>query len=265
MATQKMKLPSAEKARAALNRTILNIFDQNYLEQAFDPDPGGAGDDSPTLSDYTDIVVVDVTGNGDYTTLGAAFSAAPSGSLIVVFGSVTPEEYIGLSKHITLWIPNRTTINTQISLSLGAFLNIVGNGRFSSTGQTFQVNGGTLRLNPGTEILLGDLVVNNGGKIEVDGASIAYLYFSANANFTIRNTRIDDLAFAAAMTPSISRYIFSSYLGRVTCDVEWENFPMYHCILTDEPSNITVHAANFTNANITDNGNWPALPLQVVK
>lgn len=43
---------------------------------------------SPSLSDYQDMVVVDAAGNGDYISLAAAFTGAPSGSTLLLFGDV---------------------------------------------------------------------------------------------------------------------------------------------------------------------------------
>lgn len=66
MATQKMRLPSADRARATLDRTILDIFNADYQAQAFDPDPGGGAVDS--VNGQTGAVVLDATDVGAIAT-----------------------------------------------------------------------------------------------------------------------------------------------------------------------------------------------------
>jgi hypothetical protein len=280
MATQKRPLPATGLARAEIDRTLDGIFNEDYQDKAFDPAPGGGGvvwggitgtldsqadlkaalDAKVNLTDYSNVIVVDPNGKGDYTTLSAAFSAAPTGSLIVIFGPISVEEEITLTKTLHLWIPNRVAINTSITMNSGGNLSISGNGRFTSSDNPVIVNSGSLRLYPGTEFVTGEVVVN-AGTIEANGVSISSLYFSNTANFRIRGSIITVLGFSAAMTPSVGlRYISGSIIDLLTCNVPWTNFPMYHCTVKNEPENVTVHIANFTNASFVDNSNWPQIP-----
>ena len=83
---------------------------QDYIDEGVLAAPGGG---SPGLSDYSDVVVVDAGGNGDYATLREAAAAAPDNSLIMVMGNTVETDDIVFSQNVHVFGFGKNILQSQ--------------------------------------------------------------------------------------------------------------------------------------------------------
>lgn len=159
MATQKIPLPFAQLARAETERTIEDIFPQDYVDRAFEDinlptsgeledleaystalagasagqvltasGPGVAGFTGltlpPSLSDYSKVIVVDAGGNGDFTTVAEAMAEVVDATVIFVFGDVVEPGYMEVTEKVAIviygsWTTNSSSIDGGIYITDG--------------------------------------------------------------------------------------------------------------------------------------------------
>lgn len=221
-------------------------------EAAFAAPAGGGA----SLSDYSNVIVVDAGGNGDYTTLSAAIAAATSGDLIYIFGALTEAGPITVTKAITIFGPGNHAVNVPITISAGGTLRLTGQTNWSnSTGIT--VSGGVLYAMEGITIAK---VTGSTGQVYAQGCyRITTLDLTNSAvTYKIKNTFINTFTLSAAVGIG-SNFCKGCIIGTLESLVgALANLPFTHCDFTNAPVDVGVAATNYSN--ISKGVTWPPLP-----
>lgn len=278
MATQKMTLPSADTARAELDRTIQNIFNEDYQIQAFDPDPASGGaawggitgtvsdqldlqavlDGKVSLTDYTNITVVDSNGKGDFTTLSDAIAANTTGNMIVIMGSQSGGTISLSSGTFNILIPNySSSVAVPLSIS-GANVTIFGVGRMSST---ITISSGSLTFINARHT---STLTLNGGTVYGYNANLYSVDLLATMPLRFIGGFIGTLSMSADFgTGGSGSYITNAFVQSAQGTTPRTNVPIFNCTMRDEPFNITVAAGNYSNVvtgSPFNGSTWPAIP-----
>lgn len=208
----------------------------------------------PGLSDYSNVVVVDAGGNGDYTSVTAALAAAPANSVIVVFGQTTEPDNVGFSPFnsgITIVLTAGAMVNMggdYIFVVQSPGLKILGNGTITASGgQTLYTLSGDVELGNISIINTAPVVgvaaqLESTGKVIMDGTRLSGVNaIKASQNFGAGSR----LRFVAAGTVSKTGAAMT-------------NAPIYHSVLSANPTNISVATGNYSN--IANGVTWPVIP-----
>ncbi len=212
----------------------------------------------PGLSDYSNVTVVDASGAGDYTTLGAAIAASGTSDLIVIFGSLASETITLTTGTYTLWLPSYRT-NASIALTIsGASVIIAGSGRMTGT---INLTSGSLNLSGGVRATTVNV---SGGTLYGYQPYISTVNLNALASLRIVGAYISTLMLNADMnTTGSGSYVTQCYLVSIGADQPRTDVPIFNCTFFDPPYNISLASGNYSNVAIgfpSNGSNWPAIP-----
>ncbi len=209
-----------------------------------------------SLSDYSNVIVVDAGGNGDYTTLSAAIAAAASGDLIFIFGALTEASPITLTKAITVFGPGNHAVNVPITISAGGALRLTGQTNWSnSTGIT--VSGGVLYAMEGITI---SKVTGSTGQVYAQGCyRITTLdLIDPAVTYKIKNTFINTFTFSAGVGVG-SNFCKGCIVGTLeSLAGPLPDLPFTHCDFSNAPIDVSVAVGNYSN--MSEGVTWPPLP-----
>ena len=205
-----------------------------------------------SLSDYSNVIVVDAGGNGDYTTLSAGIAAASDGDLIITFGKLAEVDAITCGKNLTIFSPGYHTIDVPVTITSGT-LRLTGQPYWSNeTG--FAVSGGALYGMGGTI----KKIAATGGTVFARDCRIATLEINnVTALYKIRNAWVLSFLFNATGA-FVTSYCINSIveaLEATTGSVADQSF--MGCEFGSTPADVAVKSGNYTN---TLNGvTWPTM------
>ncbi len=211
-------------------------------EAAF-ADPAGGG---ASLSDYSNVIVVDAGGNGDYTSLAAAVTAAAAGDTIYIFGLVA-EAGVSINKNLTIYAhPQGSTVTVNVPLTVTTGSVFLIGGKYSSV----TVTGGTLYLRNATV----DVVNLTGGILDSAGDVISDFTSTGTRTVRVTGTRFNDISVEGL---SAASYFQACRFTGENIDVSAANAPFFSCSFVNLPI-ITVATGNYSNvvAGVT----WPTIP-----
>ncbi len=254
-------IPTADQSAAlALYETALGLAEAGQVLTASGPGAAGfaAVASGTGLSDFSNVVVVDAGGNGDYTTLGDAISAVGTTDLIVVFGSLSAETITISSGAYTIWLPSyRSNVAASFTIN-GASLYVNGVGRMTGT---FNLNSGSLTL---MENVRATNVQVNGGTFYGYNPYIYTLALNATAALRVVGAYISTLTFNADPDPGGSgSYLTHCFLLACMANEPRTNIPIFNCTFFDSPANVALAPGNYSNVAVawpSSGANWPPIP-----
>lgn len=250
-------LPTTDEAAAlAAYQSALAAAEAGQVLTASGPGAAAfaAAAGGPSLSDYSNVIVVDAGGNGDYTSVSAALATAPANSVIVVFGQTTEPDNIGFSPFnsgITVVLTAGSVVNmggSYIFVVQSPGLKILGNGTIAASGgQTLYTLSGDVEIGNISIINTAPVVgvaaqLESTGKVIMDSTRLS----GANAIKASQN-------FGAG---SRLRFVASGAVSKTGAAMT--NAPIYHSVMSAAPTNISVATGNYSN--IANGVTWPAVP-----
>ncbi len=219
----------------------------------------------PSLSDYSNIVVVDAGGNGDHTLLINAVNNAPEGSLICVVSTPAPNaSVIAINKSLDIWIwPNVVIDMGGTTTAIGAAGKTVTlRGKF--TNGVLKPNGGNVYFDHVIAVMYLDASVTATTLLDIKDSAIVYEdAFGGAARFNnttvlkIRNSVFDGLTSRGGIFPTslavgsiIENSRFSGDTNSVLATGAFANAPFYHCVFDGPVSNVTANAGTANGTNV---------------
>lgn len=222
--------------------------------------PGSAGFATPSasasLSDYQNVIVVDPGGNGDYTTLGAAFTAAADGDVIAVFGETTETGNIaigsaigGVNKKITIWLTPGSLVNFGAYKLFSAYdVTIVGNGTMTST----VPSAGTVTFYNGT-LTLGSVKIENtvdgGYALSLESIAVTAKLFATTLQATGSSAYALNIVGPANLSADTLLHGLL-IIGNVMSNTAWSNAPIYNSAIKGTVTNVTANAGTANGTNV---------------
>lgn len=214
-----------------------------------------------SLSDYSQTIVVDANGNGDFTKLSEAVAAANQGDRIIVFTNIYETgDPLDISKGVHIVLLPEVQLGVNIVFS-GSQVNTV-----SGTGSI--PNGFSLTTNGPSKIygsVFIDKLYPQSSVLYLDHAVVNTLELKGNTTVWATNSDIDrvDLKTYALLAGS---YFNSCTIEYATSDVLRENVGFHNCIFTYNLNNVKVGVGNYSNVvdgRTYPNGDLWATPLSL--
>lgn len=257
-----MPNPNVNRRNADEVRNVLanveNLYNQPLVDRAFEDGAisstkieGGTG-----LSRYSNTVVVDINGNGDYTTIPDAIADVPDNTLISVMNGLYSipstqviDKNIGIKLEVFAQVFGAILVAPMFDIQGSNQLVVQGENAsviFAQFGVPFQVSG------PG-QLRLANCLLNAGG-----GVAIVDIQ-DADALIDIRYNNMGGVDNAIltvgplTTSDSIIAYnVIDANVNAINSTIAWPNAPVYYNILGGGTTNVTPNAgvANGNNVDV---------------
>jgi hypothetical protein len=204
-----------------------------------------------SLTEYTNVVVIDPNGMGDYTSLTAAAAAAlPDSSIYYVFGETTETAQLVIAgRVISVHLMPTAVLNFgayNILVEAGGYLNIYGSGVITSTNTTATIDFDTDGVLSTKHLeIVGPLEITNtgGGRtIYTRYGTIFDIRFCTLSNGSVQLDVTDD-----GDDKFVFAVVFKSGVYSIGAISHWPDAPVYFCVGELANYKVAFTAANRTN------------------